>query len=648
MSVRIWKTGSNWGKGKPLNYNFMKKEGIVVVGENHPFQTGDLVIISSGHSVRAITQVNSPLIPVTNRPQYELVFKNLQIPFDDRHFFVEVKWIELAENQQFKYRVEVGICGVRDKKTIKTIHEIWDSMANSNQKINSKTTNSMNKSPLNQILYGPPGTGKTYRSINEAIKIIAPEFDLKQDRKLVKAKFDQLQKAGQIMFTTFHQSMSYEDFVEGIKPQEPTPEQPQVWYKVEPGIFRQICKNAADLGELKVQKEGIFNGVRFYKMSLGGMQRADIYEWCLENNCLAMGWGGDVNFKTYKNISDWAAYRDKFVAEHPELVKESRFNITAMFGLQNMKTGDIVAISKGNKIIDAIGRVSGDYFWDDKSPFGYFQFRKIEWLAKNINQNPSLFFNKNITQQSIYQFYDVDVKKEAFVNFFKETPKKSAPHVLIIDEINRGNVSQIFGELITLIEEDKRLGNPEALQITLPYSKDEPFGVPSNLYIIGTMNTADRSVEALDTALRRRFSFVEMQPDYGLLSEVSGIRLGLLLKTINRRIEKLLDRDHLIGHSYFLKIEGVAGLQDAFYKSIVPLLQEYFFGDFGKIGLVLGEGFFEDEQPDENKKNIFAQFKAFEDAEELAARKIFRLKNISAMTTDEFKNAIAELQKNSA
>ncbi|HNO25577.1 MAG TPA: AAA family ATPase, partial [Leptospiraceae bacterium] len=189
------------------------------------------------------------------------------------------------------------------------------------------------------------------------------------------------------------------------------------------------------------------------------------------------------------------------------------------------------------------------------------------------------------------------------------------PVVLIIDEINRGNVSQIFGELITLIEEDKRMGKPEALTVTLPYSK-EPFGVPANLYIIGTMNTADRSVEALDTALRRRFQFEEIKPDpdqitkNGKLKYVGEsdqkIELSKLLETINERIEFLLDRDHQIGHSYFMSVSNEKELMTVFQKNIIPLLQEYFFGDYGKIGLVLGAGFVESEKSDGRK--ILANF----------------------------------------
>jgi 5-methylcytosine-specific restriction protein B len=236
------------------------------------------------------------------------------------------------------------------------------------------------------------------------------------------------------------------------------------------------------------------------------------------------------------------------------------------------------------------------------------------------------------------------------------------PHVLIIDEINRGNVSQIFGELITLIEDSKRIGEVEALEVTLSYSKKK-FGVPSNVYIIGTMNTADRSVEALDTALRRRFSFVEMMPDYEIKELdylIYNCKVTDILKKINTRIEMLLGRDYVIGHSYFLEktsseineikeaIEGLnlllelknskhenfelkieidklkkllfekessknkndaLNLLNSFDKNIMPLLQEYFYNDYGKIGLVLGKGFVREKAiTANNEKSIFADF----------------------------------------
>jgi 5-methylcytosine-specific restriction endonuclease McrBC GTP-binding regulatory subunit McrB len=235
-----------------------------------------------------------------------------------------------------------------------------------------------------------------------------------------------------------------------------------------------------------------------------------------------------------------------------------------------------------------------------------------------------------------------DIKYEIKSGVFKQICKKAENdpenrYALFIDEINRGNVANIFGELITLIEPDKRKGMDNALSVKLPYSKSI-FSVPNNLDIIGTMNTADRSVEALDTALRRRFEFVEMLPNSSLLSDISceGINLEGLLNVINNRIEKLLDKDHQIGHSYFMSKSNklsISELRDVFKNKIMPLLQEYFYGDFGKIGLVLGEGFIE-----ENKDNtIFAKFK-YEDRDLIDERKVYQISDLTKLSVSNFKS----------
>lgn len=216
--------------------------------------------------------------------------------------------------------------------------------------------------------------------------------------------------------------------------------------------------------------------------------------------------------------------------------------------------------------------------------------------------------------------------------------------VIIIDEINRGNISQIFGELITLIEDDKRLGKEEALEVILPYSK-EPFSVPPNLYIIGTMNTADRSVEALDTALRRRFSFQEMPPKPELIRTdgkskdtngvIEDIDLVELLTTINRRIEMLLDRDHLVGHSYFMDVDSIEGLKIVFQDKIIPLLQEYFYSDYSKMGLILGEGFV---TSNTDKEKPFPFFASFENdyQYDYIDKKIYRIAYLDSVSNEEF------------
>lgn len=520
--------------------------------------------------------------------------------------------------------------------------------------INNKNTIMSDAMEINQILTGPPGTGKTYHTVDEALKIVDPEFyeeNANQREKLHK-RFKELlitdwdSSSGRIAFCTFHQSFSYEDFVEGIKPQ--TLENKDIFYDVEPGIFKKICKlsennkrsEALKKTKLISWEEDEYNDAIFYKLSLGNSrieEDKDIYDYCINNNCIAIGFV-DKNFSGLSESDIKKECKPLNVGEYaPQAI--------SIF-IWYLKKDNYVVISHGNQYIRALGKVVGDYEYNPNTPIHYNHFRDVEWIFFDEEIPVEDFYEKNFTQKTIYKLDSEGIRKDFFVQSTQSTTssleqEKEDKYVLIIDEINRGNIASIFGELITLIEKDKRVGGEEELEITLPYSKD-PFKVPGNVYLLGTMNTADRSIEALDTALRRRFTFKEIPPQPGIIAEeglcdegkVEGIDLVAMLKAINQRIEKLIDKDHMIGHSYFLNVETFDDLKFVFFNKIIPLLQEYFFGDFGKIGLVLGEGFIQQKKQDFQ----FANFPHYDPdvRADLEERQVFKITSMESWKPQNF------------
>lgn len=338
-------------------------------------------------------------------------------------------------------------------------------------------------------------------------------------------------------------------------------------------------------------------------MSLGNTLQGDedIYEYCIDNNVVALGWGQKIDYSD----ADTKEKVAKCFEENSRRDSDSAFNITAIHYFKNiMKKDDLIFVSKGNRSLRAIGRVVGEYSYNINAPIRYRHFRKVEWLLTDSNIPVEKVMKRNFSQATIYEISKNSLLEQNLQELLAkpaDNKKEVRNYVLIIDEINRGNISKIFGELITLIEDDKRLGMECEMVVKLPYSKEADFGIPSNIYLIGTMNTADRSIALMDVALRRRFSFKRIAPDSKIISdilsekEVNEVFIEILQKTfvaLNKRIRTLLDEDHTIGHSYFLKIgseNSEYDLHAIWYDKIVPLLQEYFYNDWDKLRLVLGE-----------------------------------------------------------
>ncbi|APU76928.1 ATPase AAA [Campylobacter jejuni] len=415
-----------------------------------------------------------------------------------------------------------------------------DILSNSNlsaikQSENEKILIENQNIPLNQILYGPPGTGKTYHTIDKALEILGENLENRDEKK---AKFDEYVKNGQIVFTTFHQSYGYEEFVEGIKPRIDSKENSkEVEYEIKDGIFKELCKKALDNYKVSlltqeefVKSEDLENKIEIFLDELVDQQ------------------------KFIEKIQSGGFKLEEYNEKYRIITDDTNANL--YLNLEIFKT----LLENKDKIING---------------------RSIKQILNNKHrrQIDSYYFQLVKLFKEREQDYKVD-------NNPSEKPELK-PYIIIIDEINRGNVSKIFGELITLIEPSKRIGEKEELKVTLPYS-GEKFGVPKNVYIIGTMNTADRSITSLDTALRRRFEFIEMMPDVSKLSmDCEGINLQELLKAINTRIEYLLDREKTIGHAFFVSVENLEDLKKVFQNKIIPLLQEYFYNDYALINEVL-------------------------------------------------------------
>ncbi|EKY3832184.1 AAA family ATPase, partial [Campylobacter coli] len=443
---------------------------------------------------------------------------------------------------------------------------------------------------LNQILYGPPGTGKTYHTIDKALEILCKNLE-SRDRDEKKAKFDEYVKDGQIVFTTFHQSYGYEEFVEGIKPMMNNEANSQeIQYEIKDGIFKDICNRALE----NYENSNLNTEELREKIKLREKVEKFLNRLLETNEPISKTKGGNFFINSFNNNT---------IEIYSEDVE--RFD-----GIFKLSLSTFITLLKSNIEFNSAVEM----------------FKKV-FDRDYADRTHTYYFNlvnkfKEYEKQAVLKTEDNKISSNSLNSY-----------IIIIDEINRGNVSKIFGELITLIEPSKRIGESEELKVTLPYS-GKKFGVPKNVYILGTMNTADRSITSLDTALRRRFEFVEMMPDPDLLKNVFICKdvenpnkdedylgddaktegfaeiLQNILISINKRIEFLLDREKTIGHAFFMSeavkfnkdnwckpdkyeedwyVLSISKLKSIFQNKIIPLLQEYFYNDYALISAVLND-----------------------------------------------------------
>jgi 5-methylcytosine-specific restriction protein B len=428
---------------------------------------------------------------------------------------------------------------------------------------------------LNRILYGPPGTGKTYRTVREALSIVEGTPVPTGAYAEQKARFDALRREGRIAFVTFHQSFSYEDFIEGIRAETMNG---QLHYQVRDGIFKRLAVSAMYQKTTSTAPEGEPNFDDLHDAFMETVKASLPYS-------VTSSTGSQL---TITGVND----RGTFSVTHPGRTLPhgvSRARLKALYDAYSSQA-ELEKHGVVKSISGVIGKSNPTVYWAVLSRLLAFK----EEVKDELDDGQSAVLPDDVP--------DYDQLKRRVLAGDTLTPN-GKPYVLIIDEINRGNMSRIFGELITLIEPSKRAGRAETAEVILPYS-NERFSVPDNLYVIGTMNTADRSLAVVDTALRRRFDFIEMMPDLGLLDSltVDGISIARMLEAINLRIEHLYDREHTIGHSFFLPLRPgsqIAELARIFRNNVLPLLEEYFYEDWDKINKVLGNsGIYKSQQSD--------------------------------------------------
>ena len=438
--------------------------------------------------------------------------------------------------------------------------------------------------PLNTILYGPPGTGKTYATFRRCVQICDRSVAGKKAEE-IHARYRKLFDDKRLEFITFHQSYGYEEFVEGLRP-ETEGDGGGLRLKVRDGVLKRIAKRARSAPAPESGKR------RFFKVELSDQ---DVLKECMKDGVVRFHWHTNPKDQDWSDSSyDRRSAMDSRIKElypnnFPSALGWVNYRSAVTFRCK-IKQGDIIVAAAGRWHFRAVGEVVGDYEYDPSHPWPHRRAVRWRWKAeKGRPANAKAFQDKRFSTYRVHQL-DPD-RPDILLQRLQRDPHRQ-PYVLVIDEINRANIAKVLGELITLLEEDKREGAENELAVTLPHS-NERFTLPANLYVLGTMNTADRSIALLDTALRRRFVFEEITPDTSLpllaeAAEAAGVDLPAVLRAMNDRLEWLVGRDRLIGHAWFLKAKSREAVDEVMRRKVIPLIAEYFYDEWEKVRAVLG------------------------------------------------------------
>ena len=470
-------------------------------------------------------------------------------------------------------------------------------------------TNLNNEPPktiaTNQILYGPPGTGKTYDAISKAVEICMGKELVNQigdRRKKLMGEYKKLVEQKRVEFVTFHQSFSYEEFVVGLRPQTGINSDQggnlTSGFSLFPqeGVFLNISNRAKIFAEKNNLSGNLDRNRPIYQIAVNhSWVKNDRIQECLENSIISLDWAENVNWSS-SNPQDLETFNKEWEEKVGSIEDPQKGGMQQSYNFCfKLKEGDYVVLANGRDKFVAVGEVESPYYFEIGTTHSPHR-RKVNWIWVNPEGGDrNIFYSTKFLHHSIFQLapekIDWEVLEELVYGGNKGISDKSPKDfVLIIDEINRANISKVFGELITLLEVDKRIGELNEIRVRLPYSGDM-FGVPPNLHIIGTMNTADRSIALLDTALRRRFNFIELMPDPNRVSEVmvGEVNLRDYFILINKRIELLYDREHQIGHTYFMNCKTLKDVEEVFRNNVIPLLAEYFYENRLRVAEVLGD-----------------------------------------------------------